>query len=176
MAFICEYTKNHGIVHFKWEIVRYVNYISVKLSYMELGLLRNVRRKLPSVHRWHHLGRDSGHLGKEASYSWLRGAQFRGAAPDSRCLLLSLYVAVPQAAARPGKARAPLVPRRIHPELVLPGSPAAGRCRRARGRVLLRGRVPKLSPGGYLMTVFLPPLAQQRVTDLPCDLARAAVP
>lgn len=28
---LCDYTKSYWIVHFKWEIVQYVEYISIKL-------------------------------------------------------------------------------------------------------------------------------------------------
>lgn len=40
----------------------------------------------------------------------------------------------------------------------VPASRGGARSPRRAGRALPRGRVPKLSPGGYLMTVFLPSL------------------
>ena len=64
-----------------------------------------------------------------------------------------------------GKARGPLVRRRIKPRARSPRRRASG-CRccagclvpTSRGRALLSGRAPKLSQGGWLTSVFLPSL------------------
>lgn len=103
-----------------------------------------------------------------------RGASSSLCLPCCMCPWLSPAVA-PCSHRR--KARRRLVPHRTQPSAV-PGRPGLSlqMSPSRAGHVLPRGRVLKLSPGGYLMTVFLPSLPQQRVTDLLRDLARAEVP